>query len=118
LTTIDPNPQILERLLQSVDRTVGTTGNVANTAVQPGGVVDRTVGTVGQTVNNFAQPGGLLSQTVNTVSQTVQTTIGSTGNIVENTLDNTGKVINQRTVASLTNLPVVSETRNSAGLVQ
>lgn len=117
LTTIDRNPQILERLLQSVDKTVGTAGNVANTAIQPGGVVDRTVGTVGQTVNNVAQPGGLLSQTVNTVGQTVQTTIGSTGNIVENTLDNTGKVINQRTVASLTNLPVVSETRNTAGLV-
>ena len=35
LTTIDRNPQILERLLQSVDNTVGTVGGVANTALQP-----------------------------------------------------------------------------------
>ena len=69
LTTIDRNPQILERLLQSVDNTVGTVGGVANTALQPGGVVDRTVGAVGQTLSNVTQPGGLLSQTVNTLGR-------------------------------------------------
>lgn len=48
LTTIDRNPEILERLLTSVDNTVDTVGGVANTTLQPGGVVDNTVGTVGQ----------------------------------------------------------------------
>lgn len=48
LTTIDRNPELLERLLTTVDNTVGTVGDVANTTLQPGGVVDNTVGTVGQ----------------------------------------------------------------------
>jgi len=48
LTTIDRNPEILERLLTTVDNTVDTVGGVANTTLQPGGVVDNTVGTVGQ----------------------------------------------------------------------
>ncbi len=80
LTTIDRNPQILERLLQSVDTTVGTVGNIANTALQPGGV---------------------LSQTINTLGQTVQRTLDTTGNIVEKTLDTTGKVVNQKTIGSV-----------------
>ena len=99
LTTIDRNPQILERLLTTVDNTVGTVGNVANTALQPG---------------------GLLSQTVNTLGQTVQRTLDTTGNIVEKTLDTTGKVVNERTVGSVLNtaatgLKVVGETTNNAG---
>ena len=99
LTTIDRNPEILERLLTSVDNTVNTVGNVANTALQPGGV---------------------LSQTVNTLGQTVQRTLDTTGNIVERTLDTTGRIVNQRTVGSVldaaaTGLRVVGETTNSAG---
>lgn len=99
LTTIDRNPQILEKLLTSVDNAVGTVGNVANTALQPGGV---------------------LSQTVNTLGQTVQRTLDTTGNLVEKTLDTTGKVVNQRTVGSVldtaaTGLRVVNETTNGAG---
>src|SRR3954468_21528977 len=50
LTTIDRNPQILERLLTTVDNTVGTVGGIANTALQPGGVLSQTVNTLGQTV--------------------------------------------------------------------
>lgn len=99
LTTIDRNPQILERLLTSVDKAVGTVGNVANTALQPGGV---------------------LSQTVNTLGQTVQRTLDTTGNIVEKTLDTTGNVVNQRTLGSVLNTAatgfrVLGETTNSAG---
>jgi len=67
-------PQIIERLLSTVDSTVGTVGGVANNALQPGGVVSQTVGTVGQVANTALQPGGLLSQTVNTLGQTVQRT--------------------------------------------
>ncbi len=117
LTTIDRNPQILERLLQTVDTTVGTVGNVANTALQPGGVVSQTVGTVGQTLNNVTQPGGLLSQTVNTLGQTVQRTIDTTGNIVERTVNNTGGLLNQRVIGNLASLRVLSETRNTVGQI-
>lgn len=117
LTTIDRNPEILERLLQSVDNTVGTVGGVANTALQPGGVVDNTVGTVGQTLNNLTQPNGLLSNTVNSLGQTVQRVVDRSGNVVERTLDNAGTVLNQRSLGSLTDLgaTVLNTTTNSAG---
>lgn len=96
LETIDKNPQILERVLQSVDNAVGTVGNVANTALQPG---------------------GLLSQTVNTLGQTVTRVLDRTGNIVERTLDKTGNVVGEKTIGNLLslNLPVVNETKNTAG---
>jgi hypothetical protein len=115
LTTIDKNPELLNRLIGTVDNAVGTVGNVANTALQPGGVVSQTVGTVGQTLNNLTAPGGVLTQTVNTLGQTVQRTLDTTGNIVERTLDTAGKVVNERTVGSLLELPVISQTTNAAG---
>lgn len=94
LTTIDRNPEILAKLLESVDKTVGTVGSVANTALQPGGV---------------------LSQTINTLGQTVQRTVDATGNIVEKTLDTTGKVVNSNTVGNISSLKVLSETTNATG---
>lgn len=96
LTTLDNNPQLVERLLQSVDNTVGTVGNVANTALQPGGVI---------------------SQTVNTLGQTVTRTVDTAGNIVERTLDQTGKVLGSNTIGRALDLPVVRETTNTAGQV-
>ena len=51
LTTIDRNPQILTRLLDSVDKTVGTVGGVANNAIRPGGVVDASGNTVERTLD-------------------------------------------------------------------
>jgi len=97
LTTIDRNPEILTRLLQSVDNTVGTVGGVAQTALQPGGV---------------------LSQTINTLGQTVQRTVDTTGNIVEKTLDTTGKVVNSSTVGNVSSLKVLSETRNGGQTIR
>lgn len=94
LTTLDNNPELVDRLLQSVDNTVNTVGSVANTALQPGGVI---------------------SKTVNTLGQTVQRTLDATGNIVEKTLDNTGKLVSSRTIGKLLDLPVVNETKNAAG---
>lgn len=115
LTTIDRNPEILVRLLQTVDNTVGTVGGVANNALQPGGVVDRTVGVVGQTLNNVTAPGGLLTQTVNTLGQTVQTTLTTAGGLVERTVDTAGRVVNERTLGTVTSLPLVRETAGAAG---
>lgn len=56
LTTIDRNPEILERLLTTVDNTVNTVGGVANTTLQPGGVVDNAVGTVGGVAGQVVPP--------------------------------------------------------------
>jgi hypothetical protein len=120
LETLDKNAPLLNQLLTTVDTAVSTVGNVANTALQPGGVLSQTVGAVGQTLNNVTQPGGLLSQTVNTLGQTVQRTLDTTGNIVERTLNTTGGLVNERTVGSLLNLQglrTLSQTTNAAGQV-
>ncbi len=96
LTTLSEHPEILDRLLSTVDNAVNTVGDVANTALQPGGVI---------------------SQTVNTLGQTVQHTIDATGNILEKTLDNTGKILTSKSVGRLLDLPVLSETTNAAGQI-
>lgn len=98
LETLDKNPQIIDKLLTTVDSTVS-----------------KTLNTVGNVANTALQPGGLLSQTVNTLGQTVQRTLDVTGNIVERTLDTTGKVLNTSTVGKILDLPLISQTRNSAG---
>jgi sarcosine oxidase gamma subunit len=97
LTTIDRNPEILTRLLQSVDNTVGTVGGVAQTALQPGGV---------------------LSQTINTLGQTVQRTVDTTGNIVEKTLDATGNIVNSNTVGNVSSLRVLTETKSGGQIIR
>jgi len=96
LTTLDNNPQLVDRLLQSVDNTVDTVGGVANTALQPGGVI---------------------SQTVNTLGQTVNRTVDAAGNIVERTVDQAGKLVDTRTLGRALDLPVVRESTNTAGQV-
>ena len=98
LALLDNNPQIIDKLLTTVDSTVS-----------------KTLNTVGNVANTALQPGGLLSQTVNTLGQTVQRTIDATGNIVERTLDNSGKLLSSNNVGRLLDLPVISQTRNSAG---
>jgi hypothetical protein len=96
LTTLDKNPQLVDRLLQSVDNTVNTVGGVANTALQPGGVI---------------------SQTVNQLGQTVTRTVDTTGNLLERTVDQTGRVLSSRAVGRALDLPVVNEVTNTAGQV-
>jgi hypothetical protein len=96
LDTLDKNPQLVERLLQTVDNTVGTVGSVANTALQPGGVI---------------------SQTVNTLGQTVTRTVDTAGNLLERTVDTAGNVLSSRTVGRALDLPVLRETTNTAGQV-
>jgi hypothetical protein len=112
---LDHNPQVIERLLTTVDNTVNTVGGVANTALQPGGVVSQAVNTVGSVANTALQRGGVLSQTVNTLGQTVTRSLDVAGNVVEQTLDQTGKVLSSRTVARLLDLPVLQQGTNSAG---
>jgi hypothetical protein len=96
LETLDKNPQLVERLLQTVDNTVGTVGGVANTALQPGGVI---------------------SQTVNTLGQTVTRTVDTAGNLLERTVDSAGNVLSNRSLGRALDLPVLRETTNTAGQV-
>jgi hypothetical protein len=96
LDTLNNNPELVDRLLQTVDNTVGTVGSVANTALQPGGVV---------------------SQTVNSLGQTVTRVVDRTGNLVERTVDNAGTVLSLRTVGRALDLPLLRESTNTAGQV-
>jgi hypothetical protein len=116
LQFIDENPQLVTGLFRTTQGALTTVGGLGETALQPGGVVDNAVGTVGRTLENVTAPNGLLSQTVNTLNQTVQRVVTSAGSIVERTVDSAGNLVgSERTLGTVTSLPVVSETTNSAG---
>ena len=124
LTTIDRNPQILARLLDSVDSTVGTVGGVANNAIRPGGVVDRAVGTVGGVANSAIQPGGVVDRTVGTVGGVANNAVGTVGNVagealkpgsvLSSTVNSLGQTV-QRVVDASGN--VVERTLDAGGKV-
>lgn len=116
LRFIDENPELVTGLFRTTQGALSTVGGVGETALQPGGVVDNAVGTLGRTLDNVTAPNGLLSQTVNSLNQTVQRVVTTTGSIVERTVDSTGNLVgSQRTLGSVTSLPLVSETTNTAG---
>lgn len=94
LTFIDENPEIIQQLGSTLQTTVGSVGGLV------GGVVQ----------------GLLLGTTTNALGQTVQRVVNqATGAILERTLSAAGQVVAERTVGALTNLPVVSTSRNQAG---
>ena len=113
--TLERNPELLTELLATVDSTVRTVGGIANTALQPGGVVSQTVGVLGRTLNNVTAPNGVLSQVVNATGQTVQRVLDSSGHIVEKTLNTAGNEVGSRIVSDITKLPQVRTTQNNAG---
>jgi hypothetical protein len=117
LTMIDNNPEIVNSLVGVVQSTVGTVSSVANTALQPGGVVSQLTEVAGQTLGNLVRPGGVLSQTVNTAGQTVQQVLGDGGALLERTLDTAGQVVGERTLGNLLQMDVLEETTNAAGQV-
>ena len=45
----------------------------------------------------------------------MQRTVDATGNIIERTLDTTGKVVNSNTVGNVSSLRVLGETKNATG---
>lgn len=94
LQLIDNNPQIFDQLYRTTGGLVGTVGGLANTALQPGGV---------------------LSQTVNTLGQTVHRTLDTTGRIVERTLDTGGRLLSENVVGSVRDLQLIRETAGTAG---
>jgi hypothetical protein len=50
LSSIVKNPMLINRLLDTADRAVGTVGGVLHTVVQPGGVLTQAVDSLGRTV--------------------------------------------------------------------
>ena len=83
LTTLDKNPQLVEKLLQSVDNTVNTVGGVANTALQPGGVfyvdVRACTAAVSTRINTVAPTTSLESSSALLLAETEQQYIDAGG---------------------------------------
>jgi hypothetical protein len=121
LTTIGENPEILQSLVRTVDRTVGEVGGAAREAVGEGGAVSQltegvgeatqrvgeaagqAVGQVGQTANQAVgqvtdQADRLLEETVNEAGQTVQRVVDESGSVVERTLNESGEVLDEALV--------------------
>jgi hypothetical protein len=114
LSTIGENPEILQSLVRTVDRTLGEVGGAAREAVGEGGAVSQltggvgeaagqAVGQVGQKANQAVgqvtdQAGHLLEETVNEAGQTVQRVVDESGSVVERTLNESGKVLDEALV--------------------
>jgi hypothetical protein len=121
LDTIGENPEILQSLVRTVDRTLGEVGGVAREAVGEGGAVSQVtrgvgeatqrvgdaagqaVGQVGQTANEAVgqvtdQAGNVLEETVNEAGQTVQRVVEESGSVVERTLNESGEVLDEAVV--------------------
>jgi hypothetical protein len=123
LTTIGENPEILQSLVRTVDRTVGEVGGVTREAVGEGGAVSQlaggvseatqragavagqAVGQVGQTADQAAgqvtdQADRLLQESVNEAGQTVQRVVDESGSVVERTLNESGEVLDEAVVGA------------------
>jgi hypothetical protein len=99
LTFVDNHPEVVSAL----------TSTLQNTGAAVGGVVGDVVGAV---------QGLLLGTTKLSNGNVLQHVIDqATGNLVDKTLSSAGKVIAQKTVGSILNLPVVKETAGAAGSV-
>ncbi len=99
LTFVDNHPEVVSAL----------TSTLQNTGAAVGGVVGNVVGAVeGLLLGTTKLANGNILQHV--VDQ-------ATGNLVDKTLSAAGKVIAQKTVGSILNLPTVKETAGAAGAV-
>ena len=121
LTTIGENPEILQSLVRTVDRTLGEVGSAAREAVGEGGAVSQltggvgeatqrvgdaagqAIGQVGQTANQAVgqvtdQAGRLLEESVNEAGHTVQRVVDESGSVVERTLNEGGEVLDEAVV--------------------
>jgi hypothetical protein len=138
LTTIGENPEILQSLVRTVDRTVGEVGGAAREAVSEGGAVSRlaggvgeatqrvgdaagqAVGQVGQTANQAVgqvsdQAGRLLEETVNEAGETVQRVVDESGVIVERTMNDSGEVLDEAVVGDASDAGSEEENANGGG---
>jgi len=96
LQTLDNNPQIVTQLLSTVDRTVGTVGQLG----------DRALGTVGDIAGGLLRSGALLdlaraglsevSRTTNAQGQTVRQVRDTAGNLLEVVTDAANRIISSR----------------------
>jgi hypothetical protein len=65
LTTLDENPQVVEKLLDTADTAVQETGKIGKEATKPGGAVSELSSGVGDTLSNL---GGSVGDTLSSVA--------------------------------------------------
>jgi hypothetical protein len=73
LTTIGENPEILQSLVRTVDRTLGEVGSAAREAMGEGGAVSQLTGGVGEATQRVGDAAG---QAVGQVGQTANQAVG------------------------------------------
>ena len=83
LTTVDRNPEILLGLLETADTAVGTIGETARQAVQPGGAVSELAGDVGEAGKQALGPGGAATEAASKVGGAAQEAVGPAGAVSE-----------------------------------
>jgi hypothetical protein len=110
LTTIGENPEILQSLVRTVDRTLGEVGGTAREAVGEGGAVSQLTGGVGEATQRVGdaagQAVGQVGQTANQAvgqvtdqaGQTVQRVVDESGDVIERTLNESGEVLEEAPV--------------------
>ena len=105
----------LDDVYYVVDRTLTFVDNHPEVVRQLGSTLQTTVGAVGGLVGGVVR--GLLLGTTRLASgETVQRLVDqATGAIVERTLSTAGRVVAERAVGSVLNLPTISETATRAG---
>jgi hypothetical protein len=95
LTTIGENPEILQSLVRTVDRTLGEVGGTAREAVGEGGAVSQLTGGVGEATQRVGDAAG---QAVGQAGQTVQRVVDESGDVIERTLNESGEVLEETPV--------------------
>ena len=105
----------LDDVYYIVDNTLTFIDNHPEVVRQLGSTLQNTVGAVGGLVGGVVR--GLLLGTTRLASgETVQRMVDEvTGNLVERTLSTAGRVVAERALGSILNLPTLRETTNSAG---
>jgi e3 binding domain len=84
LTTIGENPEILQSLVRTVDRTVGEVGGAAREAVGEGGAVSQLTEGVGEATQRVGDAAG---QAVGQVGQTTNQAVGQATDQVQETAE-------------------------------
>lgn len=105
----------LDDVVYAVDQTLTFVDNHPEVVSQLTGTLQNVGGTVGGLVNNLVNS-LLLGSVRNAAGQTVQRWVDqATGQIIERTIGTAGQALAERVAGSITSLPQVQQTRDSAG---
>jgi hypothetical protein len=107
----------LDDVVHIVDNTLTFVDNHPEIVQQLGSTLQNTVGTVGSTVGGLLR--GLIVHTTNLANGNVLQRVidQTTGAILDRTTSTAGKLVSEKSLGSILNLPVLKETTNAAGQI-